>query len=94
MHRRASSIRAEFGIPEDWKSYQIVEVDERGTPFDWIYTFEQAAKIVCIDSSFSNLVEQLNLPNEKHLLLRMANPFCPVLKNGWKLVHLDSRLEQ
>jgi hypothetical protein len=91
VHRRASSMRVDFGIPEEWASYQIVEVDERGTPFDWIYTFEQAAKLVCIDSSFSNLIEQLNLPNEKHLFLRMENPFCPVLKNNWRLIPLETR---
>ena len=90
VHRHASSIRVDFGMPEEWKSYQIVEIDGRGTPFDWIYTFEQAAKLVCIDSAFSNLIEQLNLPNEKHLFLRMQNPFSPVLKNGWALIHLQS----
>ncbi|MFY9314196.1 MAG: hypothetical protein WAO95_01400 [Burkholderiales bacterium] len=93
IHRQASNARVEFGIPSEWREFQIVEVDGRGTPFDWIYTFERAAKLVCIDSVFSNLIEQLNLPNEKHLFLRMPSPFCAVMKNGWRMIGLEESRE-
>ena len=53
-----------------------------------IYTLEHASKIICIDSLFANLVEQLNLPNEKHLILRLPNPYMPVMKNGWQFIRL------
>jgi hypothetical protein len=89
VHRRGHDVVANFGVPEDWRSYQMVEVEElTDSPFDWIYTFEQASKIVCIDSCFSNIVEQLNLPNEKHLILRLPNPYMPVMKNGWQFIRL------
>jgi hypothetical protein len=89
VHKRGHDVVANFGIPEDWRSYQMVEIDQRSdSPFDWIYTLEQASKIVCIDSCFANLVEQLNLPNEKHLILRLPNPYMPVMKNGWQFIRL------
>lgn len=90
IHRRGHDVVANFGIPEDWKAgYQIVEVDQlTDSPFDWLYTLEQASKIVCIDSCFANIVEQLNLPNEKHFIVRLPNPYIPVMKNGWQFVKL------
>lgn len=89
IHRRGHDVVADFGIPAEWKSLQVVEVDQRtDSPFDWIYTLERAEKIVCIDSCFANLVEQLNLPNEKHLILRLPNPYMPVMKNGWQFIRL------
>jgi len=36
-----------------------------------------------IDSCFSNLVEQLNLPMEKYFVLRSPMQYTPVMKNGW-----------
>src|SRR6185369_8396784 len=90
IHRRGHDVVANFGMPPEWGALQVVEVDARtDSPFDWIYTLEHAAKIVCIDSLFSNLVEQLNLPNEKHLILRLPNPYMPVMKNGWQFIRLE-----
>jgi len=85
VHRIGTLAVATFEVPPAWRrDFDIVEIDERtDSPFDWIYTLEKAAKIVCVDSCFANLVEQLNLPNEKHLILRSPNPFTPVMKNGW-----------
>lgn len=88
LHRRSVDCFIDFPIPPDWqRDYQIVEVDQRtDSPLDWLTTFERARKIVCIDSCFANLIEQLNFPNEKYLLLRTVNPFTPVLMNGWKFI--------
>lgn len=70
--------------------YQVVQVDEiTDNPFDWIYTLERAKKLILLDSCFSNLVEQLNLPNEKYLILRSPCAFTPVMKNGWKYLSPD-----
>jgi len=85
VHRRGSKTAAPVVLPAEWeREYRIVEIDERSSsPFDWIATLERADKLVLIDSCFSNLVEQLNLPNEKYLILRTPGPFTPVFKNGW-----------
>jgi len=90
IHRRGTQVAANFQVPAQWqRDYDIVELDERtDSPFDWITTLEKAAILVCIDSCFANLVEQLNLPNEKHLILRNPNPFTPVFKNGWQFICL------
>ena len=84
--REDQASAAEVHLPAEWRDrYQIVEVREiTDSPFDWIGTFERAAKLVFIDSCFSNLVEQLNIPVEKYLILRSPIEYTPVLKNGWK----------
>jgi hypothetical protein len=88
MHRQGSGFAAQLDILPEWRrDYRIVEIDERtDSPFDWLATLERAAKIVCIDSCFSNLVEQLNFDNEKYLVLRSARPLTPVYKNGWRFI--------
>jgi hypothetical protein len=88
VHRQGSKGAAQVALPAEWeRDFQIVEVGERSaSPFDWIATLERADKLVLIDSCFSNLVEQLNLPNEKYLILRTPGPFTPVLKNGWNFL--------
>ncbi len=91
IHRKGANFLAQFAIPDGWKrDYQIVEIDERSdSPFDWISTLERAAKLICVDSCFANLIEQLNLPNEKYLIFRTPSPYTPVMKNGWRFVSLD-----
>jgi len=88
VHRRGSKFIADLVLPAEWqRDYQVVEIDERSSsPFDWISTLERAAKLVCVDSCFANLVEQLNLPNEKYLMLRSPGLLTPVLKNGWQFL--------
>lgn len=86
VHLRGTKFKADITLPKPWSdNYQIIEVDKiTDNPFDWIYTFENAAKLVFIDSCFSNLVEQLNLTNEKYLILRSVCSLTPVMKNGWR----------
>lgn len=77
--------RSNFALPQEWtEQFRIIEIDERtDSPFDWLHTLENAARLVLIDSCFSNLVEQLNLPVEKHFVFRSTVPFTPVLRNPW-----------
>jgi len=86
VHRQSKDFRPNIVIPEEWRrNYQIVEIDERtDSPFDWIATLEGAAELLLIDSIFSNLVEQLNMPNDKSLVLRSRVELTPVMKNGWR----------
>lgn len=88
IHQEGSGCKADIKVPKAMSNnYQIVEVGKiTDNPFDWIYTFEKAAKLIFIDSCFSNLVEQLNLTNEKYLILRSEVPFTPVFKNGWTYI--------
>jgi hypothetical protein len=88
VHASGTDCSYDLDIPAEWRaSHQIIEITPRtDNPFDWIHTLEQAAKLVMVDSCFSNLVEQLNFPTEKYLILRSAVGFTPVLKNGWKFL--------
>ena len=86
IHKESKGFKANITLSKTLSdNFQIIEVDNiTDNPFDWIYTFENAAKLFFIDSCFSNLVEQLNLANEKYLILRSKIPFTPVMKNGWR----------
>jgi hypothetical protein len=87
VHRIGSNFEADIAIPEEWKKeFQVVEIDGPGTPFDWITTLERASKLLMIDSAFANLVEQLNLPNEKYMMLRSPGLLTPVYRNGWRFL--------
>lgn len=68
----------------------VVEIDERTTnPFDWIGVIEGASKILCVDSCYANLVEQLNIgPDGKILFLRSDLAYTPVFINGWNYAWL------
>ena len=85
IHRRGQDNRFEFALPDAWRArYRIVEIDERTeSPFDWLYIIEGAAKLLLVDSCFSNLVEQLDIPVEKYFLMRSTAEFTPVLRNPW-----------
>ena len=88
MHRKGSNVTLDIALPAEWKrDYDIIDIDERASsPFDWILTLERASKLMCIDSLFANLVEQLNLQTEKYLALRLPGLNTPVFKNGWTFV--------
>jgi len=90
-HTTGSDFSLKLNVPSDWsEKYQIVEMRElTDSPFDWLYTLEHASKLLLLDSCFSNLVEQLNLPVEKYFLLRSPINFTPVLRNEWTYVALN-----
>ena len=54
--------------------------------FDWRLVIERAAKLIMVDSCYANLVEQLNLDNDKSLIVYSPVSYTPVYKNGWKFV--------
>jgi hypothetical protein len=85
VHNNASDASAKLVLPPAWlKTHQVVDIRElTASPFDWLYTIEQAAKRVMIDSSFANLTEQLNIRGENYLIVRSVAAATPVYKNGW-----------
>lgn len=92
IHRKGSGFQPNISLPDSFHNdYQIIEVEPiTNNPFDWIYTFQNAAKLVFIDSCFSNRVEQLNFTNEKYLIFRSEVSFTPVMKNGWQFMGVPS----
>jgi hypothetical protein len=63
----------------------IVPMNSNHNVFHWIRILEEAKGIVCVESSISNLVEQLNLTNKK-ILIRKDASRLPMLKNNWKII--------
>jgi len=75
-------------LMQQWaEQYQIVDITPiTDNVFDWIYTLEHAEKLLLVDSCFANLVEQLNLPVEKYLVLRTPGFWTPVFRNDWNFL--------
>jgi hypothetical protein len=88
IHRQDSNIISGVSMIETWqKRYRVIEVSEKtDNPLDWIYTLENANKLMLLDSCFANLVEQLNWQTEKYLILRSKAQVTPVFKNGWTFI--------
>jgi hypothetical protein len=75
------------GIERDHRIVRVSPLTD--SVFDWLLTFERASKLVFIVGCFANLVEQVQLDIEKHLVLRGTAPYTPVFRNGWKFVYFD-----
>ena len=84
VHNQGSNFKVDFmPILKDFDC-KIVYINEiTNCIFDWITVIERAKMILCVDSVYSNLIEQLNLTNEKVLYLRSPVGFTPIFKNKW-----------
>ena len=93
LHEEGSDVRLQLDLPEEiTRGHRVIRMDALTDDFlDWRLTLERAAKLVLIDSSFSNLVEGLNLPNEKYLVVRSSRQFTPVYRNGWRFIFVDRK---
>ena len=92
VHSTGSDYFVPVTLPEAWSTrYQIVEITSlTDNPFDWLFTIENAAKRVLLDSSFANLTDQMNI-RDNYLILRSSIGLTPVLKNNWKFLHSSVR---
>ena len=69
----------------------IIEINNLTTNiFDWLTVIERAKELVLLESCFSNLVDQLNLPNKKTLILKAQGLFNPVLLNDWNYAWMNT----
>jgi hypothetical protein len=88
IHDTGSNIKASINIPQKYKEYQKIIIDETTQSiFDWLYIIEKAKCLFMIDSCFSNLVDQLQINTEKYFILRSSTPFTPVLKSQWNYIN-------
>lgn len=93
VHDEGSDVQLGLDLPPEMTAgHQVIHVKPlTDNPLDWRLTLERASKLVLLDSCFSNLVDQLNLPNEKYLVVRSAIQYTPVYKNGWRFICVDAR---
>lgn len=85
-HLKSTGLRIPRDVAERFADgLPVVEIDERtDNPFDWLGLIEGASKILCVDSAYANLIEQLNMgPDGKVLFLRSDIAYTPVFMNGW-----------
>jgi len=61
--------------------------------FDWLLVIERAARLVMIDSCFSNLIDQLGIDRPKWLYLRSSVANTPVYRSGWSFLCAKDTLQ-
>ena len=85
IHDQGEGFKLDIQLPDDLqRDYQVVRISAvTANPFDWLGVIERAGMLLCVDSCFANLVEQLNLCPHKYLFLRSHTRGTPVFKNGW-----------
>lgn len=67
-------------VPQDW---EIVPITDQGYVFDWLTIIEKAEAVIMTDSSFANLVDQLQLPVEKYFIPQHHIGLTPVHACDW-----------
>ena len=84
-HLAGSDTRATFDpaiIPPDW---QLIEIEPQPgySIWDWITLINDAQSIVCIDSVYANLVDQLALGTDRYFIQRSHIGLTPVHGQDW-----------
>ena len=85
IHLEGSDHRAQFDystIPEDWATIEITP-EQTSSIFNWLKILEGAETIVCVDSVFANLVDQMMMPNDKYFIPRSHVGLTPVQGMDW-----------
>lgn len=87
LHEEGSNFKIDLKKLLPDQKLRIVRLSEvSDNIFDWLSVIENASVIVMIDSVYSNLVDQLKIPNKKYLYLRSPFPFTPVLMSNWEFI--------
>ena len=91
VHLEGSDHKARFDystIPTEW---QTVEINSKETAsiFDWLTVLERAQSIVCVDSVFANLVDQLSIGSDRYFIPRSHIGLTPVQGNEWTWVKFE-----
>ena len=80
--------RGEVSYNFDVGEGQLIKMTEDYNIFYWLKILENATAIALVESSVSNLVEQLNIKSKKILLRKADNHFMklPVMRNKWTII--------
>jgi hypothetical protein len=87
VHLQGSDHRAEFdrsAIPPEWQTVEIAL--QTDSIFDWLTVLERAESIVCVDSVFANLVDQMGIASDLYLIPRSHIQLTPVLGQDWTIL--------
>jgi hypothetical protein len=88
VHLEGSDHTAQFDpamIPEDW---QTITITGGQTPsiFNWLKILEGAQSIVCVDSVFHNLVDQMGVGDDLYFIPRSHIGLTPVQGRAWQWI--------
>jgi hypothetical protein len=96
LHLDGSDHRAAFdtsAIPEDWQQIEIKQ-GMTSSIFNWIPILNAAESIICVDSVFSNLVDQMGLGSDRYFIPRSHIQLTPVLGNDWTVMDFDAETKK
>jgi hypothetical protein len=83
VHLESSEQRVKYDttmIPEGWAT---VEITNRGRVFDWLTLIEKAQAIIMTDSVFANIVDGLDMPNDKYFIPQHHIQLTPTFLSNW-----------
>lgn len=93
-HLEGSSAKTTFDtsiIPSDWQIVEIRPIDGFSI-WDWITVIDEAQSIICIDSVYANIVDQLGLGTDRYFIPRSHIQLTPVQGQDWTWIdnpHID-----
>lgn len=84
IHLEGSDTRADFDhsiIPQDW---QIIEITGKSHwVTDYLTLLERAQSLILVDSVYSNLVDQLDIGDDRYFIPRSHIQLTPTLGRQW-----------
>ncbi len=93
FHAQSSEMTVPLNLPErltdGLRVINVEKLSETESPFDWLLTLERAKKLIMVDSCLATLAEQMNLTNEKCVIVKNNVAFTQVYKNGWRFMFHD-----
>ena len=92
-HLAGSDRRLELDFSDaEAQGYQVVNIKEiQGySVFDWIKVIEGAESLYLIDSCFANMVDQLDIGQDKWFIRRSKMDLTPVLLSDWQYFPVSS----
>lgn len=92
VHLEGSDHKAVFDrncVPQDWQIIEIKPLTD--SIFDWVGILEQASAIVCVDSVYANLIDQLGINNnvDCYFIPRSHIQLTPVMGGPWTYLEPD-----
>ena len=85
LHLEGSTVRATYDpqiIPPEWQCIEITKTPGY-TLWDWLGVIEGAQSIVCVDSVYANLIDQLALGTDRYFIARSHIGLTPVQGQDW-----------
>lgn len=84
VHLEGSDHRATYDpsiVPEGWQTIEITE--QTDCIWDWLMVLERAQSLILVDSVFANIVDQMNIGEDRYFIQRSHIGLTPVQGQDW-----------